>query len=257
VSLQGTDLALLSARIGVARIGAFRLGFAPDDVEGPGTVGPGEYGWQEVKPEDDGEEWHVVSAWSMCAEKCVASFTVAPDPINVGAVVQFTDTTIPAAEITFWHWDFDDGSYSDLQNPTHVYAHAGDYSVVLWVSGPRGSCHTPLALAPLAPGAPWVPGAPIVVAPNTLAVSFAMDPDPNGVSVDAQTDVTFTPTVTPGVGPYIYAWTFGDGDTSTDEIPIHRYDTPLTGGHYTATLVVTDSLGFTAQAQVTFDIAGI
>lgn len=139
MSLQGTDLALVSARIGVARIGAFRLGFAPDDVEGAGTVGPGEYGWQEVKPEDDGQDWDLMTPWSMCAAPPVAAFTHDPEPANAGGVVTFADTSTPAAEITFWHWDFGDGQSSDVQNPTHVYAQAGVYTVQLWISSPRGS----------------------------------------------------------------------------------------------------------------------
>jgi len=139
VSLQGTDLALVSARIGVARVGAFRLGFAPDDVEGPGTVGPGEYGWQEVKPEDDGQDWELMTPWSMCAPPPVAAFTHAPDPGHVGQAVAFTDTSTPTGEITLWHWTFGDGAESDAQNPTHVYAHTGTYTVRLYVASPRGS----------------------------------------------------------------------------------------------------------------------
>ena len=139
MSLQGTDLALVSARVGVARIGAFRLGFAPDDVEGPGTVGPGEYGWQEVKPEDDGQDWELMTPWSMCAPPPVASFTDAPDPANVGQAVAFTDTSTPTGEITFWHWTFGDGAESDDQNPYHAYAHPGTYTVHLYIASPRGS----------------------------------------------------------------------------------------------------------------------
>ena len=149
MSLQGTDLALLSARVGVARIGAFRLGFAPDDVEGAGTVGPGEYAWQELKPEDDGQEWELMTPWTMCGGKSAitagggggiaASFTDAPDPAFVGQTVQFTDTSTPANEITFWHWEFGDGGQSDEQNPTHQYAQPGTYPVTLWISSPRGS----------------------------------------------------------------------------------------------------------------------
>jgi len=92
VSLQGTDLALLSARVGVARIGAFRLGFAPDDVEGVGTVGPGEYAWQEIKPEDDGQEWELMTPWSMCAMPPVADFTMAgPVTSTVTGHVEYND----------------------------------------------------------------------------------------------------------------------------------------------------------------------
>ena len=33
-----------------------------------------------------------------------------------------------------WLWDFGDGSTSTQQNPTHVYAHAGNYTVTLTVT---------------------------------------------------------------------------------------------------------------------------
>ena len=142
MSLEGTDLALVSARIGVARIGASRLGFAPDDVEGSGTVGPGEYAWQEIKPEDDGQDWDLMTPWSMCAAPPVASFTDAPDPVAVGAAVAFTDSSTPTGEITFWKWTFGDGAESDSQSPSHTYAHTGTYTVHLYIASPRGSSMT-------------------------------------------------------------------------------------------------------------------
>jgi len=94
--------------------------------------------------------------------------------------------------------------------------------------------------------------------PSTLAVTFVMDPDPNGESVDSTTAITFTPTVTPGVAPYTYDWDFGDGSAhSTDEIPVHTYSDPAIGGDYTATLIVTDANSYTATYSIAFPIAGI
>ncbi len=40
-SLGPTDIAILSARVDVARVGASRVGFYPEDVEGAGTSEPG------------------------------------------------------------------------------------------------------------------------------------------------------------------------------------------------------------------------
>ena len=50
MALREDDLAILSARFGVARFGASRFGFYPDDVEGSGNDEPGEYVWKEDKP---------------------------------------------------------------------------------------------------------------------------------------------------------------------------------------------------------------
>lgn len=51
--------------------------------------------------------------------------------------VRFKDESI--GNITSWHWDFGDGSFSDEQNPVHIYESDGAHNVVtLYVSGPDG-----------------------------------------------------------------------------------------------------------------------
>jgi hypothetical protein len=50
MALEGTDVAILTARAGCMRAGASRAGFTPDDVEGAASDEPGEYVWKEQKP---------------------------------------------------------------------------------------------------------------------------------------------------------------------------------------------------------------
>ena len=57
-----------------------------------------------------------------------ASFTAAPTSGTAPLTVQFTDTSTGGP--TSWAWDFGDGSTSTAQNPGHVYASAGSYSVI-------------------------------------------------------------------------------------------------------------------------------
>lgn len=65
----------------------------------------------------------------------VASFTHGDG--NLGDPVFFTDaSTIPP--MFSWNWDFGDGNSSSLQNPSHNYEAAGDYSVTLTVSSSAG-----------------------------------------------------------------------------------------------------------------------
>jgi len=72
------------------------------------------------------------------------------------------------------------------------------------------------------------------------------------ITVDPKTglapqEVAFGVTASGGSGEYIYSWNFGDGSaTSTQRNPAHTY---TTGGTYTATVTVTDSLGRSASAQ--------
>jgi hypothetical protein len=50
-------------------------------------------------------------------------------------------------------------------------------------------------------------------------------------------EVVFIAEITGGFAPYTYEWDFGDGDTSTEDIPTHTYNS---AGDYTVSLTVTD-----------------
>ncbi len=134
--LRSTDLAILSCPFGVARFGASRFGFCPDDVEGAGTDEPGEYVWKEDKPPETC--WTLVSLFSFCGEGPTASFTIDNDTPNQNDPVQFTDTSTPDVLITSWLWDFGDGNTSQEQNPSHIYETAAIFTVTLTVFGIRG-----------------------------------------------------------------------------------------------------------------------
>ncbi len=53
-------------------------------------------------------------------------------------------------------------------------------------------------------------------------------------------DIRFEPRIGGGISPYSYEWDFGDGNTSTDVVPIHAYKSE---GSYTVILKVTDDRG--------------
>jgi PKD repeat protein len=77
---------------------------------------------------------------------------------------------------------------------------------------------------------------------STSVVYTVTQPSPLVVTVVAGYTVTFTATVTGGVSPYTYAWSFGDGTTDIRNPVSHSY---TTAGTYTVTLTVTDSIGET------------
>ena len=63
-----------------------------------------------------------------------ANVTAGPAPLTV----QFTGTS--TGNPTAWSWDFGDGSTSAVQNPTHTYTAAGNYTVSLSVGDGGGIC---------------------------------------------------------------------------------------------------------------------
>ena len=69
-----------------------------------------------------------------------ASFTFSPSYPDVGQTVQFSD--LSTGSPTSWQWNFNDGATSAEPNPTHAFAAAGSYAVVLVVNGASGSHST-------------------------------------------------------------------------------------------------------------------
>lgn len=66
-----------------------------------------------------------------------ADFTAAPTTGEAPLTVTFTDAS--QNEPTSWRWDFGDGETSTVQNPSHEYAVAGEYTVTLTAANEEGS----------------------------------------------------------------------------------------------------------------------
>ncbi|MEZ5199079.1 MAG: PKD domain-containing protein [Bacteroidales bacterium] len=65
--------------------------------------------------------------------ECIANFDFTIDSVPAGGyLVQFSDLSI--GNPTYWMWEFGDGSFSEEQNPTHLYTLPGSYFVCLTIS---------------------------------------------------------------------------------------------------------------------------
>lgn len=151
--------------------------------------------------------------------------------VSNNLAVDFTDASATTGSMVTWAWDFGDGNSSSVQNPSHVYAAPGTYTVCLAVVD---SCGANTYCEPIT-----------VTCPQPTAGFTVSGTDPS---------FTFTNTSTTS-GTVTYAWDFGDGNTSTVMSPSHTY---TANGTYTVILVVTDDCGSnTFTGTVTVATIGI
>ena len=71
----------------------------------------------------------------------IADFSMLPDSTTImNPLINFTDASNPPSPDTLstWTWDFGDGENSVFQNPVHIYADSGYYTVILEVMNEFG-----------------------------------------------------------------------------------------------------------------------
>ncbi|MFI5220499.1 MAG: PKD domain-containing protein, partial [Bacteroidia bacterium] len=141
------------------------------------------------------------------------------------AIISFTNSSTGAVTYT---WDFGDGGTSTLQNPTHVYATAGNYTIKLIATNGFG-CND------------------IEIKNNYITIH----PKPNAnftspvtSSCDSTDAFAFSNNAP---GNILWLWDFGDGATSTLQNPTHVYNAT---GSFTVTLIATNNWGCTDTNSV-------
>ena len=112
--------------------------------------------------------------------------------------IKFTDKS---TWVTSYYWEFDDGSTSTEQNPSHIYEKAGKYEVKLTVTGDGGSAFTYRT---------------IEVYPKPT-VSFKYDPS---LVMLGDAKVQFYNSSKLGTR---FVWDFGDSVKSSELDPFHIY----------------------------------
>ena len=147
-------------------------------------------------------------------DDCFASFWYDydyTDPLSV----QFNDYSSVA---TSWAWEFGDGNTSTEQNPLHVYSEEGVYDVTLTITG--DSCTSTITQHICIFG--------LDPTPECEAIFYTTTPD-----WDTPLTLQFTDW---SINASTWAWDFGDGNTSTEQNPLHTY---IEEGVYDVTLTIT------------------
>lgn len=155
-----------------------------------------------------------------------ADFTFDYDTCVAGPVT-FTDlSTTGSCCLTGWNWEFGDGDFSLIQNPSHIYMDPGDIPVRLTVRD-TNQCEDVIIK-----NLPYFPApALIVVAPNSF---FGCEP----------ADIFFDNLSFPIDTTYDIEWHFGDGETGYDISPWHTYTMP---GIFTVDVTITSPIGCTVS----------
>jgi PKD repeat protein len=149
-------------------------------------------------------------------------FSATPETGSAPQTVKFTDQSTSVTPLT-WAWDFNNDGVTDstLQNPIYDYTVVGTYTAKLTVSNSAGSN----------------------AATKTITVNAAtMAPVAgfNGTPVSGVAPLTVAFTDVSTNSPTSWAWTFGDGGTSTARNPTYTY---AKAGTYTVTQTVRNAVG--------------
>ena len=143
-----------------------------------------------------------------------ASYTYSVEDL----AVTFTNTSTGAES---YSWDFGDGNSSTDESPVHTFADAGTYTVVLTATAGMESATDEQSIT--------VSSSVVLTASYTYSVEDLA--------------VTFTNTST---GAESYSWDFGDGNSSTDESPVHTF---AGAGIYTVVLTATAGMESATDEQ--------
>lgn len=160
----------------------------------------------------------------------VSSFVTQNNCLAIPSQFTNSSTAPVGAVIAQYYWDFGDGTFSTLQQPTHTYATPAAYAVRLDVTTNQSCTSTvikPLSVYPL----------PVV--------SF------NAASLCENQTTQFTGTVNGTTSAATWAWNFGSGATTNTQSATHGF------GHYgtyPVTLTASDNNGCTGQFVQTVTI---
>jgi YVTN family beta-propeller protein len=154
----------------------------------------------------------------------ITNFSASPASGNVPLTVSFTDQSIGSP--VEWRWTFGDGNTSTEENPVHTYNKSGLYSVTLTASNANGSN--------------VLTKTGYIAVSNSLVAAFSASPTSGSVPLN----ISFTNNCTGS--PAAWKWTFGDGNTSTEENPVYTYNK---SGQYTVTLTVNNSESISTETR--------
>jgi gliding motility-associated-like protein len=154
--------------------------------------------------------------------------------VCAGKSTVFTDLSIGTGSILY-SWSFGDGSTSTSQNPTHLYATAGTYTVTLIITTNPGGCQN------------------VITKTITVTAGPTVSISPASATICSVGSVSLTGTATTVNAIASYLWTPSTNLTSTTTTATIANPPSTT----TYTLKATDNLGCIGTAPVTITVSNI
>jgi PKD repeat protein len=141
-------------------------------------------------------------------------------PLNTS----FSDSSLAGSgNVSKWQWDFGDGNFSSVQNPSHVYTSDGNFNVSLKATNNYG-CVTSKTIK------------------SYITINTGVKADFSNLTsktCNAPATINFVNKST-GVGSLSYSWDFGDDSTSELANPAHTF---TASGSYSVSLIVNNDAG--------------
>jgi len=142
----------------------------------------------------------------------------------------------PDGRIVSHAWDFGDGTSGEGQQLSHIYLSVGSFTVTLTVTDDDGASDQHASSIEITDNDPPVA---VIDAPATAEIDEVVRFSGAG-SYDGDGSIAS------------YAWYLSDGTTAEGEILDHGFSF---SGAYTATLTVTDDVGYTGEATHDIEVA--
>jgi PKD repeat protein len=176
---------------------------------------------------------NVTSTYSVTLVVSLAlTISINPSPTEIGVPVTFIATATGGVSPYTYTWSFGDGDSQTGSIVTHTFTSPKLYSVKLTVTDNNGNVGSAVKQ---------------IQAEPALTVTVSSD---SGEGV-APTVIRFNATASWGVGPFTFAWNFGDGQKATGPSVAHNYTTP---NSYTVQVTVTDSVGIIASGRLAITV---
>ena len=190
------------------------------------------YGIHDTLIQNPGSQ--VYADFEICVDsvvnpECQADFYYVSDSLGQNAI-QFFDNSTSTLTINSWTWDFGDGNTSTVQDPIHNYANAGTYYVCLTIEASDSGvmCTDTYCMDVIVQTGGG----------NDCLAAFYYTTDSTGGNY---TVINFYDLSIPVGLIESWYWDFDDGTTSTEQNPVHAYNT---SGNFNVCLTITSDSGF-------------